>query len=224
MISVHGKTLVRNFKQIVLDTYGIRLKVHQGFSMGQTADDDATVAAARSDGANEPSGSFTLWSTMSVQEAEDAIRDGMGFAVQVLDPTGANADNSAVLSSVGFSASKGASVSGSASNSQSPSPVRAWGQPVPPSMPPGTTAASEFSAAGPAKSKVAAGVLGILVGALGVHNFYLGFTGKGLAQLLISLLSCGALAVISSIWGLVEGIMILTGSIKCDARGVPLRD
>ena len=39
------------------------------------------------------------------------------------------------------------------------------------------------------KSKVAAGVLGILLGALGVHNFYMGHTGKGIAQLLITLLS-----------------------------------
>ena len=41
------------------------------------------------------------------------------------------------------------------------------------------------------KSKVAAGILGILLGALGVHNFYLGYTGKGVAQLLISVLSLG---------------------------------
>lgn len=76
----------------------------------------------------------------------------------------------------------------------------------------------------PGKSKIAAGVLGILVGGLGIHNFYLGYTGKGLAQLLISLLSCGTLAVASSIWGLIEGILILTGSINCDASGTPLRD
>ena len=76
----------------------------------------------------------------------------------------------------------------------------------------------------PGKSKIAAGILGILLGGLGIHNFYLGFTGKALAQLLISVLSCGTLAAASSIWGLVEGILILTGSINCDANGVPLRD
>jgi len=76
----------------------------------------------------------------------------------------------------------------------------------------------------PGKSKIAAGILGILLGGLGIHNFYLGFIGKGLAQLLISLLSCGAFAAVSSIWGLVEGILILTGSINCDASGTPLHD
>ncbi len=74
------------------------------------------------------------------------------------------------------------------------------------------------------KSKIAAGLLGIFLGALGVHNFYLGYTGKAIAQLLISILSCGILAFASSIWGLIEGILILTGSINKDANGVPLKD
>lgn len=77
---------------------------------------------------------------------------------------------------------------------------------------------------GEQKSKMAAGLLGILLGALGIHNFYLGYTGKAVAQLLISVLSCGFLAVASEIWGLVEGIQILTGSIKTDAKGIPLKD
>ncbi|MDR0625842.1 MAG: NINE protein [Bifidobacteriaceae bacterium] len=74
------------------------------------------------------------------------------------------------------------------------------------------------------KSKLAAGLLGIFLGGLGVHNFYLGYTGKAVAQLLISVLSIGLLAIVSVIWGLIEGIMILAGSIKTDGYGVPLRD
>lgn len=74
------------------------------------------------------------------------------------------------------------------------------------------------------KSKLAAGLLGILIGALGIHNFYLGYTSKGVAQLLISVLSCGILAFASAIWGLVEGIMILTDPYPVDAAGVPLRE
>ncbi|MDU7361820.1 MAG: TM2 domain-containing protein [Propionibacteriaceae bacterium] len=62
------------------------------------------------------------------------------------------------------------------------------------------------------KTKMAAGLLGIFLGGLGVHNFYLGYTGKGIAQLLITVLSLGMLAFVSSIWGLIEGIMILTAS------------
>ena len=74
--------------------------------------------------------------------------------------------------------------------------------------------------AGPeGKSKTAAGVLGILLGCFGVHNFYLGYTGKAVAQLLITLLSFFTLGWVSSIWGLVEGILILTGSINVDGKG-----
>ena len=73
------------------------------------------------------------------------------------------------------------------------------------------------------KSKVAAGVLGILLGSFGIHNFYLGYTSKGLVQLLLTLCSCGALSFVSAIWGLVEGIMILSGSINQDGRGLPLK-
>ena len=74
------------------------------------------------------------------------------------------------------------------------------------------------------KSRIAAGMLGIFLGWLGIHNFYLGYRGRAAAQLLISLLSFGALAWIPGIWGFIEGIMILTGSVRCDAEGIPLRE
>lgn len=73
------------------------------------------------------------------------------------------------------------------------------------------------------KEKLVAGLLGILLGGFGVHNFYLGNMGKAWAQLLISVLSCGLLYIVSMIWGLIEGIQILTGSINTDANGVPLK-
>lgn len=76
------------------------------------------------------------------------------------------------------------------------------------------------------KSKIAAGILGILLGVFGVHNFYLGYTGKAIAQVLLGTVGCciGIGPIISGIWGLVEGIMILCGNIKTDAKGVPLKD
>ena len=75
-----------------------------------------------------------------------------------------------------------------------------------------------------AKSKIAAGLLGIFLGCFGVHNFYLGYTGKAVAQLLITILSCGILSWASAIWGLIEGILILTGSTNVDGQGNPLVD
>ena len=72
------------------------------------------------------------------------------------------------------------------------------------------------------KSKIVAGLLGLFLGGLGIHNFYLGYTGKAVAQLLMTLLSSGLLYLASGIWGFIEGIMILTSSIKEDADGNPL--
>lgn len=74
------------------------------------------------------------------------------------------------------------------------------------------------------KSKVSAGLLGIFLGTFGVHNFYLGYTSKAVVQLLLTVLSCGALCWIPMIWGLIEGIMLLTGSINQDGKGLPLKD
>ncbi len=75
-----------------------------------------------------------------------------------------------------------------------------------------------------AKSRLAAGLLGIFVGALGIHNFYLGYNGKAVAQLLMTVLSCGILSVASSIWGLIEGIFYLVEKegYTTDAKGNPL--
>lgn len=92
--------------------------------------------------------------------------------------------------------------------------------PGPPVLPP--PQAGQLAIGPPLKSKLAAGLLGILIGAFGVHNFYLGYTGKAVAQLLLTLLTCGFGAIISSIWGLIEGILILTGSINQDGQGRPL--
>lgn len=83
-----------------------------------------------------------------------------------------------------------------------------------------------------AKSKMAAGLLGIFLGCFGVHNFYLGYTSKAVTQLVLTivglLLSCIVIGVFLVmgiwIWALVEGVMILTGKIDKDANGIPLTD
>ena len=63
------------------------------------------------------------------------------------------------------------------------------------------------------KSKVAAGLLGIFLGGIGVHKFYMGKTGKGILYLLLCWTG------IPAIIGFIEGIMYLTDSDeKCAAR------
>ncbi len=74
--------------------------------------------------------------------------------------------------------------------------------------------------AGDAKSKIVAGILGILVGGLGIHRFYLGYIGMGIAQIIVTICTCG----FGAIWGFIEGILILVGSIDKDAQGKPLKE
>ena len=79
---------------------------------------------------------------------------------------------------------------------------------------------------GEAKSKLVAGLLGIFLGSLGIHNFYLGYTTKAVIQLVICLVgSCLIIGpLVAGVWGLVERIMILTGKINVDGKGNPLKD
>lgn len=76
------------------------------------------------------------------------------------------------------------------------------------------------------KSRLAAGLLAIFLGSLGVHNFYLGRTGIAVTQLLITVLTLGFGGILVSIWALIEGILILTRSpsFATDGRGIPLRE
>ncbi|MGD0252945.1 MAG: TM2 domain-containing protein [Verrucomicrobiota bacterium] len=64
-----------------------------------------------------------------------------------------------------------------------------------------------------ASHKIAAGILGILLGSLGIHKFILGYTGAGLIMLLVTIvggvLTCGFAAGVMHVIGLIEGIIYL---------------
>lgn len=60
--------------------------------------------------------------------------------------------------------------------------------------------------------KVLAGILAIVLGPFGVHKFVLGYTKAGIIMLLLTILTCGIGAAVTSIIGLVEGIIYLTKS------------
>ena len=70
----------------------------------------------------------------------------------------------------------------------------------------------------PRRSRTLAGILGIFFGAFGIHRFYLGYTGVGTLMLVITLFTCGFGAVLTGIWGLIEGILCLVGAMT-DADG-----
>jgi TM2 domain-containing membrane protein YozV len=69
------------------------------------------------------------------------------------------------------------------------------------------------------KSKVVAGVLQIVLGGFGVGRFYTGHHGMAVLQLVVTLVTCG----LGSIWGVVDGIMILVNNTTTDAQGRLLR-
>lgn len=69
----------------------------------------------------------------------------------------------------------------------------------------------------PAKSRVVYILLALFLGGLGIHNFYAGYTTKGVIQLLITLL-LGWLVIPAIgvwIWCIIEII-----TVKQDAKGV----
>lgn len=99
---------------------------------------------------------------------------------------------------------------------------RAEGFPPPPTAPPAYPAytpgqslypqpgsGTNWQAQG-ADKKIAAGICAIVLGALGVHKFILGYTVEGLILLLVTVLTCGLGAMVTSIVGIVEGIIYLT--------------
>ena len=76
------------------------------------------------------------------------------------------------------------------------------------------------------KSKLVAGLLGIFLGGLGIHRFYLGHTKIGVIQLLLTVVLGFFTLGLVGLWGFIEGIMIIAGSahFRTDAQGIPLRD
>jgi TM2 domain-containing membrane protein YozV len=65
---------------------------------------------------------------------------------------------------------------------------------------------SSPAAAGSGKSQVIALVLAALIGGIGIHRFYLGYTWQGIVQLL-TLGGCG-------VWSLIDLIRIITGDLQ----------
>ena len=82
------------------------------------------------------------------------------------------------------------------------------------------------------RSRWAAAAFGIVMGAFGVHNFYLGHTGRGIAQIAITVavyanvcsgtLPQAAAFLLAGLWGFIEGVLIAVGESDTDAEGKPL--
>lgn len=56
------------------------------------------------------------------------------------------------------------------------------------------------------EKKLIAGILAIVIGSLGIHKFYLGYTKEGIIQIVLTVVTLGFAGVI----GFIEGIIYLT--------------
>ncbi|MCL1894544.1 MAG: TM2 domain-containing protein [Holophagaceae bacterium] len=81
-----------------------------------------------------------------------------------------------------------------------------------------------------AKSRLAAVLLAFFLGSLGIHNFFLGFWGRGLTQLICTIVGIPLSFIIIGIpllsavglWVFIEFILLIASVIKVDASGRPL--
>ncbi len=92
--------------------------------------------------------------------------------------------------------------------------------PMPPAMPPpplpGGLAPPRPASA--AKSHALYVVLALFIGSFGIHNFYVGRSGRGMVQMLITVCSFGLLVWVVWIWSFIDVLTVTT-----DGDGVALR-
>ena len=95
---------------------------------------------------------------------------------------------------------------------------QAYGQPAY-----GQPAYGQPFAAGAPKQWIVAVLLAFFLGTLGIHNFYLGYTTKGIIQLVLTITVIGIF--VSGPWALIDFIRLImrSGSYATDAQGQPLQ-
>jgi len=107
----------------------------------------------------------------------------------------------------------GAAPEAQAQDAQQPYTQPAFGQP----------AFAQGVYANPPKQWIVALLLAFFVGIFGIHNFYLGYTTKGIIQLVLTITVIGIF--VSGPWALIDFIMLImrSGSYATDAQGQPLQ-
>jgi TM2 domain-containing membrane protein YozV len=69
-----------------------------------------------------------------------------------------------------------------------------------------------------AKDRVAYILLAVFIGHLGIHNFFAGYTSRGVIQLVITIVTCGIGGIATWIWAIIEAI-----TVTKDANGVDFK-
>lgn len=119
-----------------------------------------------------------------------------------------------------YDAQQGYGVPGPDANEQA---AYAAGQPAYGQPAYGQPAYGQPFAAGAPKQWIVAVLLAFFLGTLGIHNFYLGYTTKGIIQLVLTITVIGIF--VSGPWALIDFIMLImrSGSYATDAQGQPLQ-
>lgn len=108
-------------------------------------------------------------------------------------------------------------LSGLFDRSVPPAPPPPFGKaPLPPSV--GLDSQPVPASLEPRRSRIATGLLQICLP--GVGRMYAGFVGMGVAQLVVAIVTCGY----GALWSFVDGILILTGNVRTDGRGLPFKE
>jgi TM2 domain-containing membrane protein YozV len=68
------------------------------------------------------------------------------------------------------------------------------------------------------RNKIVAGLLQIFLGGLGIGRFYTGHVGLAVAQILVTIFTCG----LGVLWPLIDGIFLIASDAR-DAEGRPMR-
>jgi len=69
-----------------------------------------------------------------------------------------------------------------------------------------------------AKDRVAYILLAVFIGHLGIHNFFAGYTSRGVIQLVITIVTSGIGGIATWIWAIIEAI-----TVTKDANGVDFK-
>jgi len=98
-----------------------------------------------------------------------------------------------------------------------PPPAPTYAPPAPPAY--SAPQAMATAAVHPdAKSRATYVLFGVFLGGLGIHNFYAGYTGRAIAQLLITVLTFWLIVplIAVGIWVIIEMV-----TVTKDAKGIP---
>jgi len=86
-------------------------------------------------------------------------------------------------------------------------------------VPTGSQPLSNVVAGASDKSRVAYILLGVFPGGLGIHNFYAGYIGKAVAQLLITVFTFWLVVPLVAVW---IWVIVEVCTVKTDGKGRPM--